>query len=229
MGRQAIPVLALTVEAVAALTEHRFVLQTGAVCGANGAGIGVLQTDAAIGDPVAVTVLGTAILEAGAAVAAGANLESDSLGRGVTATNGPVLCRALEAAAAAGDKIEVLVMANASVVSSAAKLAQVLASNDVIAISANGALPISGISLIAGGTGLASLTLAAPQPGCQARIRVASLSSGNVVITTASGVTFDGTNNTATMNAAADELVLGYKSATEWLVIENTSTTLSAV
>lgn len=229
MGRQAIPVLALTVEAAAALTEHRFVLQTGAACGANGAAIGVLQTGAESGDPVAVTVLGTAILEVGAAVSAGANLESDASGRGVTAVNGPVLCRALEAASQAGDKIEVLVMANASVVSSASKLAQVLASNDVTAVSANGALAISGISLIAGGTGLASLTLAAPQPGCQARIKVASLSSGNVVVTTAAGVTFDGTNNTATFNAAADELVLGYKSATEWTVIENTSVSLSAV
>lgn len=229
MGRQAIPVLALTVEAVAALTEHRFVLQTGAACGANGAGIGVLQTGAEIGDAVAVTVLGTAILEAGAAVAAGANLQSDALGRGITATTGPVLARALDAAAAAGDKIEVLVMANASVVSDAAKLAQVLASNDATAVSANGALPISGISLIAGGTGLAALTLAAPVAGCQARIRLASITSGSVVVTTAAGVTFDGTNNTATFNAAADELVLGYKSATEWAVIENTSVSLSAV
>jgi hypothetical protein len=50
-----------------------------------------------------------------------------------------------------------------------------------------------------------------------------------VVLTTAAGVTFDGTNNTATFNAAGDELVLGYKSATEWEVIENTSVTLSAV
>lgn len=229
MGRQATPILALTVTAAAALTEHRFVLQTGLACGANGAAIGVAQTDAASGDAVAVTVLGTAIIDAGAAVTVGANLESDSLGRAVTASNGPVLARALEAASAAGDKIEVLVMANASVVANAAKLAQVVAANDIAEVSANGALAISGVSLVAGGTGLAGLTLAAPQAGCLCRIRLASITSGTVVVTTAAGVTFDGTNNTATFNAAADELVLGYKSATEWKVIENTSVSLSAV
>lgn len=227
--RQATPLLALTLVATAALTEHRFATAAGAVCGAGGKALGLLHNDAASGDPVAVTVVGTAIMEAGGAIAKDAEIQSDSLGRGITATTGPVLARALEAASLAGDKIEVLVLCPAAMVADAAKLAQVLASNDVTAISANGALPVSGVSLVAGGTGLDGLTLAAPQAGCQARIRVATLTSGNVVITTASGVTFDGTNNTATMNAVGDELVLGYKSATEWAVIENTSTTLSAV
>lgn len=229
MSRQAIPLLALTVVAGAALTEHRFATAAGAVCGAGGKALGLLHNDAASGDPVAVTVFGTAIMEAGAAIAADAYIQSDSLGRGVTAVNGPVLARALEAASLAGDKIEVLVMCPSAMITDAAKLAQVLTANDVTEVTADGALPVSGVSLVAGGEGLAGLTLAAPQPGCQARIRLASITSGSVVVTTAAGVTFDGTNNTATMNAAADELVLGYKSATEWVVIENISTSLSAV
>jgi hypothetical protein len=229
MSRQAIPILSLTVLAAAALTAHRFVTGAGAVCGAGGKALGLLHNDAASGDAVAATVVGTAIMESGAAIAKDAEIQSDALGRGITATTGPVLARALEAASGAGELIEVLVLCPAAMVADAAKLAQVLASNDVTAISANGAVPISGVSLVAGGTGLAGLTLAAPQPGCQVRLRVASLASGNVVTTTAAGVTFDGTNNTAAMNAVGDELVLGYKSATEWHVIENTSTTLSAV
>lgn len=229
MGRQAIPILALTVEAAAALTEHRFVTVAGGVPSAGASALGVLQTDAASGDAVAVTVLGTAILEAGAAVAQGAKLQADSLGRGVTATTGTVLAYALDAASQAGDKMEVLVVGPAAMVANPDKLAQVLASNDITRYSADGAVAISGIALVDGGTGIAGLTLAAPAPGCQCRIKLDTLTSGTVVLTTAAGVTFDGTNNTATFNAVADELVLGYKSATEWEVIETTSVTLSAI
>jgi hypothetical protein len=229
MSQQSIPLLTLSVLAAAAITEHRFILQSGEPCGAAGNAWGLASMSAASGDYVGATVLGTAVMEAGAAITADANIQADSLGRGITATTGPVLARAMEAAAAAGDKIQVLVTIASSVVSDPAKLAQVLASNDVTAVSANGALPISGVSLIAGGTGLAALTLAAPAAGCQARIRLATITSGSVIVTTAAGVTFDGTNNTATFNAAADELVLGFKAATEWQVIENTSVSLYAV
>lgn len=229
MGRQAVPVLSLSVVAAAAITAHRFALANGTICGANGNAKGVYISDAEVGELVGITVLGTAIVESGAAFAVDANLQSDALGRAVTAVDGPVVARALEAATAAGQLVEVLVIASPSTIADGAKLAQVLASNDITRPSADGAVPISGIALIDGGTGIAGLTLAAPQPGCQARIKLDTLSSGTVVLTTAAGVTFDGTNNTATYNAAGDELVLGYKSATEWEVIENTSVTLSAV
>jgi hypothetical protein len=79
----------------------------------------------------------------------------------------------------------------------------------------------NGVSAITGGTGIAGMTLAAPSPGDLATIRINSLSSGNVVVTTAAGVTFDGTNNTATFDAANESLVLAYKSATEWQVVLN--------
>lgn len=88
----------------------------------------------------------------------------------------------------------------------------------------------NGVTLITGGTGIADLTLAAPSEGAVAIIRVASLSSGDVVVTTADGVTFDGTNNTATFDAADEALMLVYSSATAWAVALNVgSVALSAV
>lgn len=83
------------------------------------------------------------------------------------------------------------------------------------------ACAVNGVTLITGGTGIADLTLAAPTVGAVATIRVASLSSGDVVITTAAGVTFDGTNNTATLNAADEGLVLYRVSATAWAIAQN--------
>jgi len=102
-----------------------------------------------------------------------------------------------------------------------AKLARVQIQNDATVHAAGAALATSGINLITGGTGIADFTLAAPAPGDRCEIRIDSLSSGDVVVTTAAGVTFDGTNNTATLNAAAEALILVYKSATEWQIVEN--------
>lgn len=230
MSRQSYPLLALTSAATAAITAYRFTTLDGALAGANGSAHGVSQYDADIGDQYAVTVLGTAIIEAGAAFSKGALLESDALGRAVTAVNGPVLALALEAASGVGVPVEVLLTATPATVADGAKLAQVLASNDITRYSADGVIAVSGIALIDGDTGIAGLTLAAPQPGCQCRIRLDTLASGTVVVTAAAGVTFDGANNTATFDAAGEELVLGYKSATEWEVAENVgSVALSAV
>lgn len=90
------------------------------------------------------------------------------------------------------------------------------------------AIAVAGKAVIAGGTGLA-MTLAAPIEYAVCDINVLSLSSGNVVVTCAAGVTFDGTNNTATFNAVADRLVIGYKSATQWEIHLNNSVVLSSV
>jgi len=111
----------------------------------------------------------------------------------------------------------------------AEKLANISVSNDVTEYSANGAVAISGVAMIAGGTGLAGMTLAAPELGCFCEIWLETLTSGTVVLTTASGVTFDSTNNTATFDAAGDYVRLGYKSATEWKIVENNSVALSSV
>jgi len=77
---------------------------------------------------------------------------------------------------------------------------------------------VNGLTVVTGGTGIADLTLAAPTDGARAVIRIGSLSSGSVVVTCAAGVTFDGTNNTATFDAVNDALVLIYKAVNTWEV-----------
>lgn len=107
-------------------------------------------------------------------------------------------------------------------------LDNVLESTVVTLYNTNTAINISGVALISGGTGLANMTLAAPTVGCHARIRLYALTSGSVVIKTPSGVTFDGTNNTATFGAANQEIVLGYETAVRWVIIENDGAVFSS-
>jgi hypothetical protein len=94
--------------------------------------------------------------------------------------------------------------------------------------SSNGAIAVAGKAVIAGGTGLA-MTLAAPVPYAFCDINLLSIASSVVTVTCAAGVTFDGTNNTATFNAAEDRLSIGYKSATQWEIFANHSVVLSSV
>jgi hypothetical protein len=108
MSAQGSPILVLPVKAIAVLTARRFVTLLGAVPAAAAGNVGVAQMDAAIGDTIPVTVVGTDHVEAGAAVAAGALIEIDNQGRAITRAAGIALGRALEAAGAAGDRIEVL-------------------------------------------------------------------------------------------------------------------------
>lgn len=83
------------------------------------------------------------------------------------------------------------------------------------------ACQVNGVTIVTGGTGIDDLTLAAPTPGAVAIIRIASLTPGTVVVTTAAGVTLDGTNNTATFDAANEALMLVYASATAWAIALN--------
>lgn len=99
----------------------------------------------------------------------------------------------------------------------------------VTSYSANGAIAVAGKAAIAGGTGLASMTLAAPIQYGVCDINIVSLASGTVVVTCAAGVTFDGTNNTATFDAVNDQLTIGYKSATQWEIFYNNGVVLSLV
>lgn len=85
----------------------------------------------------------------------------------------------------------------------------------------------NGLTVIAGGTGIADMTLAAPSPGCSATIRIGSISSGDVVVTAAAGTTLNGTNTIATFNAVEDTLTLVYDGPNTWAVKTNISVTLS--
>lgn len=106
------PVLTLGVNATAAIGQYNAITATGAVATAAGNAIGFADTSAAIGDRVPVTALGTAKAVAGAAIAAGAAVEVGSAGKVVAKSAGVTIGRALTAAAADGDQIEVLVIPN---------------------------------------------------------------------------------------------------------------------
>lgn len=112
MSKQSISLLTLTIIAAAALTEDRFVSATGGVPAAGANTLGVTRSDVESGKPAPVDILGTAIVEASAAIAQYAAIETTNDGRAVTKTTGVTVARALQAAAAAGDKIEVLLIAN---------------------------------------------------------------------------------------------------------------------
>ena len=107
-----IALLTLTVAASAALSANRFVTATGGVPAAAANAVGVTRTSAAAGDLVPVDMLGTTQVEAGAAVAAGAAVETNASGQAITRSAGVPLGRALTAATAAGQLIEVLLIPN---------------------------------------------------------------------------------------------------------------------
>jgi hypothetical protein len=134
---QAVNVMSLSVTATGAIARGRGVTFAGAQIAAAGAKpLGIAQVAAAAAGPVIpLSVMGTAIAEAGAAIALGAALAMDASGRVITATalgvatgatavtsaaaNGAsaisggeppqfVVGDALQAAAAAGQLIEIL-------------------------------------------------------------------------------------------------------------------------
>ena len=100
--------LAVTIAAAAALTRFRFVDFTGNVASAGERALGVPSTDFDTGEQASVATHGEILVEAGAAVAVGAEVESDASGRAVTKTTGVAFGVARDAAAAAGDIIRVL-------------------------------------------------------------------------------------------------------------------------
>ena len=100
--------LAVTIAAAAALTRFRFADYSGNVASAGERPLGVATTDFDIGEQASVATHGEILVEAGAAIAAGAEVESDASGRAVTKTTGVAFGVARDAAAAAGDIIRVL-------------------------------------------------------------------------------------------------------------------------
>jgi hypothetical protein len=103
---------ALAVAAAAALSANTFITAGGAVATAAGNAFGVARTDGAIGDLVPTDVLGTAQVIASAAIAKGAFVQVATGGKAVTYSTGVAVGIALEAAAAAGDVIEVYLLPN---------------------------------------------------------------------------------------------------------------------
>ena len=110
------PLLALTVVQVFHVnTWFALVTATGAQTGAGGNAIGVARYSGAIGDKVPCDALGTAYVEAGAAIAAGAQVGADSSGRAITWVSGAILGRVVPndpGASAAGQFVETLLIPN---------------------------------------------------------------------------------------------------------------------
>lgn len=113
MSAQAISLLSLTIAAAGVVATNRFVTPAGAQAGAGANTLGVSRyAAAAAGEKIAVDVLGTAVVEAGAAIAANATVGVDANGRAVTYAAGAKVALALQAAGAAGEFIEVLLIPN---------------------------------------------------------------------------------------------------------------------
>lgn len=201
---QRFPLFTRTLAASGTVNPHRFVRQDGAQAGASDIPLGISPPD--IQTYFAATLIGAEILEAGEAFSRGELLAPDSSGRGIRASTGFAIAQ--EDATAAGDLVEVLLIQPGSV--------------RPTYYSANGAINPKGVALITGGTGLSGLTLRAPKPDEQITIRVNTLTSGTVVLTAATGVTLNGTNNTATFDAIGDELILAYSAENTWKILKNT-------
>lgn len=113
MSQQNHPILAMTATLSGTVAVNRFVTPAGAQATAGANTLGVARTAGASGDKVTLDVLGTAIVEAGAAVSAGDTVKADANGKAITwATSGAKVGLALQAATGDGSKIEVLLIPN---------------------------------------------------------------------------------------------------------------------
>jgi hypothetical protein len=109
---QKISLLALTVVASAVVAAERFVTAAGAYPAPAGKALGVSQTQAAVGERFAADVLGTTVITAGAAIAVDQRVEVGANGKAVPLNAGVPVGVAVQAAAADGDRIEILLIPN---------------------------------------------------------------------------------------------------------------------
>ena len=113
MAAQNISLLTLTVALTGTVAAARFVTAAGAQAGADANTLGVSRVAGVSGDKAPVDVMGTAVVEAGAALSAGATVKSNASGQAITwASSGAKVGLALEAATAAGQMIEVQLIPN---------------------------------------------------------------------------------------------------------------------
>ena len=111
MSELARPVLNLSVTLGEDVKAYRLVTLAGATPSSSGDPVvGATVREGDSGDLLPVTVLGTATVEAGAAVTRGAEVQANADGKAIAqAGSGSVAGIALEAASADGDKIEVFI------------------------------------------------------------------------------------------------------------------------
>lgn len=100
--------MATTILATAALSRYRCANFAGATAIATDAVLGVPNADYGVGEQAGISTHGEILVEAGGAIAAGAQVQPDAQGRVVTLGAGKAWGNARDAAAAAGDIIRVL-------------------------------------------------------------------------------------------------------------------------
>lgn len=114
MSRQYFPLLTLTLGLTGTVVAERFVTGAGAQTGAAGNALGVARTAGVSGENIPVDVIGTAVVETGAAISANALVEADASGRAVTKSAGVTLGRLApgQSATAAGQFVEIILIQN---------------------------------------------------------------------------------------------------------------------
>ena len=110
---QKISVLTLAVVAAATLAAERAVGRDGNYATAGGHAVGVTNTGGGDGDRIGCDVIGTTIVTAGAAFSDGDFLQVGTDGKLVVQTAGVAVAKAMQDAAADGDRVEVLWIPNA--------------------------------------------------------------------------------------------------------------------
>lgn len=122
-NKASIALLTLTAIASATVAANRCITAAGAYPTAGGLPLGVTRSSGVSGDPIPVDVLGTAVVEAGGAITADTPVMVTSTGK-VVAHDGDgdkhAIGRALEAAGADGDFVEVLLTPSAGLLVTAA-------------------------------------------------------------------------------------------------------------
>lgn len=113
--QNSLPLLSFTMTAAGVIAANRFVTPAGAQAGAGVNTQGVARmAAAAAGDKITVDAMGTAVIEAGAAITAGSLVESDASGRAITKATGVAVGRLApgESATAAGQFVEIILLPN---------------------------------------------------------------------------------------------------------------------
>ena len=102
------PTLTTSVITALGVTRRRFVGFDGNACAVGVKALGVCEADTDPDGVAPVNVQGVILVEAGAAIAAGAEVQSDATGRAITKAAGVGNGHAWDAAAAAGDVIRIV-------------------------------------------------------------------------------------------------------------------------
>lgn len=112
--RNSIPLQTLTMVLAGAVAASRFVSTALAQAGAGDYTYGVARTAGEIGEAIPVDTIGTAVIETGGAILAGAQVQADASGRAITIGAGVAVGRLApgESSSAAGQFVEIILITN---------------------------------------------------------------------------------------------------------------------